>query len=141
MLSNTLYRMAGSPDINAELTLPPDAVNGWYGSAVEWALANGVMEAYWDGSFGPENPVTREQLAGALWRYAKQKGMDTGKGQSPGVYNYADVFAVSEDLRDAFDWACSNGIIKGTDNGTLLKPQAGATRAETAAVLKRFAEN
>ena len=126
MLANTLYRMAGSPD-NV--------------TAVEWTLANGVMEAYWDGGFGPDDPVTREQLAGALWRYAKQKGMDTGKGQSPGAYNYADVFAVPEDLRDAFDWACSNDIIKGTDNGTMLKPQDRATRAETAAVLKRFAEN
>jgi hypothetical protein len=126
MLANTLYRMAGSPD-NV--------------TAVEWALANGVLEAYWDGGFGTDDPVTREQLAGALWRYAKQKGMDTGKGQSPGVSNYADVFAVSEGLRDAFDWACSNGILKGTDNGTLLKPQDGATRAEAAAALKRFEEN
>lgn len=92
------------------------------------------------GDYKPGDPVTREQLADTLWRYAKYKNAKTDKGRYPGVYNYADVFAVSQELRDGFDWACSNGVIRGTENGTLLKPQAKITRAETAAILKRFSE-
>lgn len=111
MLFNTLSNMAGTE-------LPQDLI----------------------GNAAPNDPVTREQLADILWRYAKYKNMDAGKGLYPGVSNYADVFAVSEDLRGGVDWACSHGVIKGTENGTLLKPQAKTTRAEAAAILKRFTE-
>ncbi|HWQ79669.1 MAG TPA: DUF4127 family protein [Anaerovoracaceae bacterium] len=152
MLAHTLYSMAGkpeapgaadgyeAPEVAGGPATPQDLGNGWYRTAAEWALANDIIPVYKNGNFGPNDPVTREQLADILWRYAKYRGMDVGKGGYPGVYNYADVFAVPETLRDGFDWACSNGIIKGTDGGTLLKPQAGATRAEVAAVLKRFLE-
>lgn len=151
MLANTLYGMAGKPGVpetleepgesgaEAGYEVPRDLGNSWYRAAAEWALANDIISVYKDGSFGPNDPVTREQLADILWRYAKYKGT-AGKGRYPGVYNYADVFTVSADLRDGFDWACSNGVIKGADGGTLLKPQAKATRAEVAAMLKRFLE-
>ena len=140
MLVQTLYNMAGAPEAQADnvYTAPQDAA-GWYGPAAEWALANEIASADKNGNFGPNDPVTREQLADIIWRYAKYRRTDVDKGTYPGIFNYADVFAVSEDLRDGFDWACSNGMIKGTD--TLLKPQASATRAEVAAVLKRFLEN
>ncbi|HVI42746.1 MAG TPA: DUF4127 family protein, partial [Anaerovoracaceae bacterium] len=84
--------------------------------------AEGILSGEKNGNFRPNDPVTREQLADILWRTAKYKGMDVSNGEYPGIYNYADVFAVSEDLRDGFNWSCSNGIIKGTDNGTMLKP-------------------
>jgi hypothetical protein len=141
MMVNTLYTMAGKPETDQSSALPRDVSGKWYSAPAEWALANGIASAGKDGSFGPNVPVTREQLADMLLRYAKYLGMDTSKGGEKGVYSYADVFAVSEDLRDGFDWACSNGIMKGTESGTLLKPQAPATRAETAAILKRFMEN
>ncbi len=143
MAVQTLYNMAGTPGQGAEDgdAVPQDVGNGWYRTAVEWALANNIVPVYKNGSFGPNDPVTREQLADILWRYAKYKGRDNGKGEYPGIFNYADVFAIAADYREGFDWACSNGIIKGTENGTLLKPQAAATRAEIAAVLKRFLEN
>jgi hypothetical protein len=161
MLADTLYNMAGKPEVpeTLETSEAPEAAggyeaseaaggsaapwnlgNGWYRAAAEWALANGIISEYENGSFGPGDPITREQLADILWRYAKYKGMDVGRGGYPGVYSYADVFAVPKDLRDGFDWACSNGIIKGTGDGTLLRPQAEATRGEAAAVLKRFLE-
>jgi len=141
MLAHTLYKMAGSPEIEDETEMPKDVGSRWYKAAVEWALANEIVSGYKNGNFGPEDPVTREQLANVLWRYAKYKGRAVGKGESPGAYHYADVFAVSPDLREGFDWACSTGIITGTENGTLLKPQKYATRAEVAAVLKRFTLN
>ena len=140
MLVYTLYNMAGAPEIADEDAAPSDVGNRWYRAAVQWALDNEIAAGYANGNFGPDDPVTREQMAGILWRYAKSKGMDVSEGEYPGVTNYSDVFAVSLDLRAGFDWSCSNGIINGTANGTLLKPQSFATRAEVAAVLKRFAE-
>lgn len=140
MLVHTLYNMAGNPGSEDEYEMPQDVGDKWYKAAVKWALTNEIASCYSNGNFGPEDPVTREQMANLLWNYAKYKGVDVSKGQYPGVYHYADVFSVAPDLRDGFDWACSTGIIKGTDNGTKLAPQGLATRAEVAAVLKRFIE-
>ena len=140
MMASTLYNMAGSPETDGQYELPQDVGDKWYQPAVEWALENKIISGHENGNFGPEDSVTREQLAGILWQYAKYKGMDVSKGESPGVNNYADSFAVSEDLRDGVDWACKAGLLTGTDNGTKVSPNALATRAEVAAVLKRFAE-
>ena len=96
MLVYTLYNMAGAPEeLEAEAgnEIPQDVGDSWYKAAVKWAMENEIVSGYGNGNFGPKDPVTREQLANILWRYAKYKGMDTGKGKYPGVYNYADVFA------------------------------------------------
>ncbi len=138
MLAYTLFNMAGTPEAEIGFEMPQDVGKSWYKEAVAWALENNIASGYWNGDFGPNDPVTREQMAVMLWRYAKYKDMDVSNGEYPGIYNYADVFAVSEDLREGVDWACSNGIIKGKDKGTRVFPQASATRAEVAAVLKRF---
>lgn len=140
MLVYTLYKMAGAPEVKADYEMPEDIGNGWYKSAVEWALVNGIASKRNNEKFGPNESVTREELADMLWKYAKYKGMDRTKGKYPGVYNYADVFAVSPELRDGFDWACSTGIITGTSNGTKVSPKNVASRAEVAAMLKRFTE-
>jgi len=143
MLVNTLYNMAGKPEPDTGFGMPGDIGNSWYKTAVRWALVNDIASVNQNGAFGPDEPVTREQLADILWRFARYRGLDivSSKGEYPGVYSYADVFAVREELRAGFDWACSHGIIKGTGDGALLKPQATATRAETAAILKRFVED
>lgn len=140
MLVYTLYKMAGTPEVKGDYEMPADIGNGWYKSAVEWALSNGITLKSSNEKFKPNDSVTREELADLLWKYAKYKEMDVTKGKYPGVYNYADVFAVSPELRDGFDWACSTGIITGTSNGTKVSPNKVATRAEVAAMLKRFTE-
>jgi len=141
MLMSVLYSMAGRPETEYRYELPYDVGNSWYKAAVEWALESKIVSGYGNGYFGPNDPVTREQLASILYRYAKYKGMDVIKGRYPGANAYADVFDLSEDFRDRVDWACSTGIITGVGNGTkLLLPKSLATRAEVAAVLKRFVE-
>lgn len=140
MLVYTLYRMAGIPESAYKNEMPHDVGNNWYKGAVEWALANEIVSGYGNGNFGPDDFVTREQLAGILWRYAKYKGMDVSKGDYPELYDYKDAAFVSQDLRDGFDWACSTGIITGKGNGKAIMPKEFATRAEVAAVLKRFVE-
>lgn len=143
MLVHTLYNIADTPETDSGSAMPPDAGSDWYKPAVQWALENNIASTGKNGVFGPNDSVTREQLADILWRFARYEGLDvvSSRGEYPGVYSYADVFAVSPDYREGLDWACGKGIILGTENGTLLKPQKIATRAETAAVLKRFLEN
>ncbi|WP_164914416.1 DUF4127 family protein [Aminipila luticellarii] len=140
MMVYTLYKMAGAPEVKGNVSVPEDVGSSWYKPAVEWALENGIASENWEKKFAGNDSVTREQLADMLWKYAKYKGMDVTKGKYADVYHYADVFAVSPQLRDGVDWACSAGILTGTGTGTILAPQSPATRGEVAAMLKRFAE-
>ncbi len=142
MLVNTLYKMAGTPTAPSDIRLSDIADGSWYKPAVDWGVANKIVSGYADGTFGPNDPITREQLAILLWRYANYTGLKIAAGGYPGLSAYSDGFSVYESMRVGFDWVCSNGIITGTSNNgaTLLMPQASATRAEVAAVLKRFVD-
>lgn len=156
MLAQILYNMAGSPKVGSADTkmdsagttkLDSDSSSQsaqtaapWYANAANWAMKNAIIADYGMETFGPSEPVTREQLADILWRYAKYKGLESGTGTNPGVQQYADVFAITAELRDGLNWACSNGILQGKGDGSRLMPQAGATRAEVAVVLKRLME-
>ncbi|MCL1809633.1 MAG: S-layer homology domain-containing protein, partial [Clostridiales bacterium] len=139
MLANTIYNMAGMPDFDESPGLPPDVGNRWYKTAVEWVLLSNIAQLNSDGGFGPEDPATREQMADMLWRYAVFSGKGAANGNLPGIINYADFFAISHDKREGLDWACSRGIITGSGDERLW-PQKTATRAETAAAIKRFYE-
>ncbi|MBP1760615.1 MAG: hypothetical protein H6Q64_157 [Firmicutes bacterium] len=142
MLVNTLYKMAGTPQAASNVRMSDIADGSWYKPAVDWALANKIVSGYADGRFGPDDPITREQLAVLLWRYANYAGLKIAAGGYPGISAYTDGLFVYENMRVGFNWVCSNGIITGTaSNGaTLLMPQSSATRAEVAAVLKRFVD-
>ena len=142
MLVTTLYKMAGTPAATSAVNFPDITADSWYKPAVEWAAANKIVSGYADGTFGPNDPITREQLAVLLWRYASHSGLKIATGGYPALSSYNDAFSVNEVMRVGFDWVCSNGIITGTVNNgtTLLMPQASATRAEVAAVPKRFVE-
>lgn len=140
MIAYTMYAMAGSPEVTSEISLPSDVKSGWYKSAVTWAIKNKIMSTDMNGQFQPNSYVTREQLAEILWQYAKYKGTAEGNGKDPGIYNYSDVFSVAPECREAMDWACSLGILTGTDGGTKLAPTKVASRAELATILKRFNE-
>jgi len=139
MLAHTIYNMAGSPASEGAYETPQDVSDRWYKPAVTWALENEIAGLYKDGNYGPNDPVTREQMANMLWQYAVYKGKNASNGSLPGIHNYADVYTVSPDMREGLDWACSRGIITGTSDERLW-PQRAATRAEVAAVLKRFTE-
>ena len=102
------------------------AGSSWYEAGVQWAVEAGIS----DGS-GLDQPLTREQLATMLYRYAG----------SPAVTGGADAFPdagdVSSFAADAMAWAVENGLLSGMGDGTLA-PQGQATRAQVAAILQRF---
>ena len=133
MLVTTLYRAAGSPSLeNENLGYPYADVPGdaWYADGVYWARLAGVVSGYSDEEFGPNDPVSREQLAAILWRYA-------GSPAAEGGEDFADEGDISAYALQAVDWARSAGIVSGDDSGRFA-PQSGATRAETAAILRAF---
>lgn len=102
-------------------------------AAKAWAVANGIS----DGT-NPGSPVTRQQLATLLYRYAVLYGYDVSVGESTNILSYADVGQLSEYAFPAMQWACGKGIIRGTGDGSTLTPQGTATRAQLAVMLYRF---
>lgn len=130
MLATVLHRADGLPD--GELPDFDDVPTGqYYTEAVGWAAERGIVTGYGDGTFGPDDPITREQLAVMLWRYA-------GKPTPPNLLlNFTDADQAGDYAQDALRWAVEQGIINGKGGG-ILDPKGQATRAEVAAMLTRY---
>lgn len=139
MLVTVLYRLEGEPAVTG--TNPFDDVERgrYYENAVIWAAENELVGGYGNGKFGPDDDISREQMAAILWRYAKYKGIDVRVGEDTNILSYNDVASVSEYAIPAMQWACGAGLING-DNGNLM-PQGNAERCQVAAILHRFCEN
>lgn len=137
MIVSMLHRLEGSPAVgSAEFS---DVAGGdWYADPVAWAASEGIVGGYGDGTFGPNDPITREQMASILYRYADYKGLDVSARASLDAYSDAD--SVSPWASDVMSWAVSEGIISGMTEDTLA-PQGTATRAQVAAMFQRFLEN
>lgn len=137
MIATILWRLEGSPDGNP--TRFTDVPNGqWYTEAVNWAAVNDLVNGYGNSTFGPEDDITREQMAAILYRYAQFKGYDhTVQGD---LSRFADGGQTSDWARDAVVWAVDKGLLTGKGGG-LLDPKGTATRAEVATILMRFVEN
>ena len=136
MIVTVLYRLEGSPEGE---TAPFDDVapGAYYAAGTGWAAANGVVAGYGDGRFGPEDPITREQMASILYRYAQYKEYDvTASGD---VTTFADGAAVSSYAVAALNWAVGAGLLSGVGENR-LNPGGSATRAEIAMILMNFCQ-
>ena len=137
MLVQTLYAMEGRPAA-ASAGFADVASGDWYASAVNWAAANGVVSGVSETGFGPNNALTREQLALILYRFAQYKGYDvTGTSD---LTAYADGSSVSGWAAEAMGWAVNAGLISGV-GGNQIAPTGTATRAQVAQILMNFCEN
>ena len=135
-----LWRLAGSPQVNYLMDFSDVDPAAYYAEAIRWATSEGIAGGYGGGVFGPDDPITREQLAVMLHRYAQHEGYDVSIGEDTNILSYADAFDVSEYAVSALQWACGAGIISGTGDGSTLTPQGEATRAQAAVMLQRFCE-
>ena len=135
-----LWRLSGSPVVNYLMDFDDVDPAAYYAEAIRWATSEGIAGGYGGGVFGPDDPITREQLAVMLHRYAQHQGCDVSIGEDTNILSYADAFDVSEYAVSALQWACGTGIISGTGDGSTLTPQGEATRAQAATVLMRFCE-
>lgn len=130
MLATTLYRAAGNPTVSGSDSFTDTADGAWYADAVLWASQQGVVSGYGNNLFGTNDPVTREQIAAILWRYAGSPGADGGQ-------NFADKSDISAYAGQAVDWARANGIVNGV-NGNRFLPQSNTTRAQVAMILYNY---
>ena len=135
MIATVLWRMDGAPDAKSDSRFTDVASGQWYSAAVAWANENGIVRGFGDGTFAPNAPVTREQFAAMLYRYAQYSGRALESGSN--LADFKDAGTISSWARNAMRWAVSSGILTGKP-GKRLDPQGTATRAEIAAMLRRF---
>ena len=131
-----LWRLEGSPIVDREAYSDTRKDLFCY-NAVRWAAANGVAMGYEDGSFAPNEAITREQFAAILWRYAKLKGYDVSVGEDTNILDYDDAFTVSSYAVAAIQWACGSGMINGT-SAHELSPKDATSRAQAATMFMRY---
>ena len=130
-LVTMLYRLEGKPEVSDEAVFDDVPAGEWYSAPVTWANEKGIVTGYGDGTFGPHNTLTREQLALMLWRYA-----DKPEGEGD-LDQFADADKVDTWAADALRWCVGKGIITGKGGG-ILDPLGDANRAEIATMLMRF---
>lgn len=129
-LCAVLYRMAGSPEMTGRDTFKDTPDGAWYEDAILWAVQNRIMSGYTASTFGPHDPITREQLAAILWRYAGSPAAEAGDA-------YTDESSIASWAVTAVDWARTYGFINGMSDGS-FQPDGRATRAQVAAILMRY---
>ena len=138
MLVTILWRLEGKPAVNYAMTFEDVDAESWYTEAVRWAASEEIVLGYDAESFGPNDNITREQLATILYRYEQYKG-----GGFVGAWmfrmDYVDLADVSDWAYEAMCWMNMNGIVNGKP-GKILDPKGTATRAEAAAMLNRYCE-
>jgi hypothetical protein len=136
MLVTVLYRMEDQPSAEAGADFPDVPEGEWYAQAVRWAAASGIVTGYEDGLFGPNDPLTREQLAVILYRDARARGLGF-PGEEAFSLDFTDAGSVSDWAYEAMCWMTARDVIRGTDAGELV-PRAYATRAQAAVMLMRY---
>ena len=138
MIVTILYRLEGEPAFMNDCPFEDVEEGSWYEKAVAWAAGEGIVKGYSDTKFGPNDPITREQMAAILFRYAGFKGYDVTIDPNTNFLSYNDFFSVSDYAKEAMEWNLINEFIKGSDNN--LNPQGKATREQVAAILHRFCD-
>ena len=136
MVVTMLWRLEGEPEASRAAGFADVPADTWYTEAVAWAAENGIVPGYDADTFGPDDPVTREQLATILYRYAKDKGYGF-TGFWSFRLDFDDADEVSDWAYEAMCWMVMEGVIQGMGNNKLA-PKSNATRAQVAAMLMRY---
>lgn len=131
MLAAVLHRMSGTPAVSDPPVFTDAAAGSWYSDAVSWAAKNGVISGYGGGTFGVNDPTTREQAVTILWRYA-------GNPESAGTADVSDSASISTWAQAAVRWAEANGILDGMLENNRFDPKANIKRGEVASMLYHY---
>ena len=139
MMAQILYNLEKAADISTAVAFPDVSSSDWFATAASWASAKGFMSGYSNGSFGPNDAITREQLAAILYRYAQAKGYDVSSLAE--ISTFTDGASTSDWAETAVRWAVASGLLSGKTGvgGSRLDPTGTATRAEVAQILTNFA--
>lgn len=138
MIAQMLYALEGKPSISSANNFTDVSSSDWYDKAASWAQSKGIITGYEDGRFGPNDPLTREQLALILYNYAKSEGHSTSTKAD--LSKFADGTSTSPWAQQAMSWAVGEGLLSGR-GVNMLYPTGTATRAEVAQIMMNFCEN
>ena len=135
MLVQILFNMEGKPKADGAITFRDVIPGSWYEDAVRWAAENHIVNGYDLNTFGPDDNITREQLAAIMYRYSEYKGKDMTKRDA--LTSFTDSDQIADWAKESVEWAVAGHIINGKGNGT-LDPGGNATRAEVAQIINNF---
>lgn len=138
MIAQMLYALEGKPSVSSASNFTDVSSSDWYDKAASWAQSKGIITGYEDGRFGPNDPLTREQLALILYNYAKSEGHSTSTKAD--LSKFADDTSTSPWAQQAMSWAVGEGLLSGR-GVNMLYPTGTATRAEVAQIMMNFCEN
>ena len=136
-ITQVLYAMEGKPAGAKSAGFKDVAGNKWYADSVNWAASIGIVAGYSKDKFGPDDSITRQQMAAIMYQYAKYKQYDVSA--SGDISKFKDAGSVTKYAVDPMKWAVGHGIISGTNIG--LEPKGTATRAQIAVILRAFDNN
>ncbi|MBQ6431714.1 MAG: S-layer homology domain-containing protein [Oscillospiraceae bacterium] len=138
MIVTILYRLEGSPEVERTDSFTDVPENEWYSDAVSWAAQEGIVNGYGNGKFGPQDSITRQQLAAILCRYTAHKGASVSA--NGWASSYPDISSVSAWAVAAMQWAVGEEYITGSlvNGQAFLLPEASASRAQIATILTRY---
>ena len=140
MLVTMLWRMEGAPATEYDMSFTDVPEVAWYTEAVRWAAAKGIVGGYSADFFGPDDSVSREQLAVILWRYAWFKGVDAKPEYKVNLGVFLDAERISDWARDGVQWAVDLGLLTGVGDEK-LSPETNASRAQVATILMRYEQS
>ena len=135
MIVTILWRMENEPAAKNGCPFADVRRGSYYEQAIAWASENGIVTGFDASTFAPDRTITREQLAAILFRFAAYRGMDAVTLRE-NLSSFQDQAAISAYAVSALNWAVGEGLMQGT--GDKLEPTGSATRAQVAAMLRRF---
>lgn len=133
-----LWRLEGEPQAANAISFTDVAESAWYTDVIRWAVREGIMGGYDDGSFGPNNPIKWQELAAILYRYAGYKGYDVTAKGDPAYFT--DPAKIGSWAYEAVQWACGAALLE-TEGCSMIDPAGNTKRCEFAATIMRFMEN
>ncbi len=137
MIVTILYRLEGEPTVSGVCPFSDVNTGSWYEDAITWAATNKIVEGYGNDKYGPEDAITREQMAAIIYRYAEYKGYNVA--DQADLSKFTDNGEISNWAETALCWANANNLVEG--DGSKLMPTGNAARCQVAAILHRFCEN
>lgn len=136
MIVTILFRLSGQGSTNDDMPFDDVKRGSYYEDAIRWAAGNRIVSGYGNRKFGPDDSITREQLAAILYRYANYMGYDTSDRAS--INGFSDFSEISTFSTTAMSWSYAMGLIQGSSSAKLM-PKGNAERCQVAAILMRFA--